>query len=175
MSRVESAVLQSVRWFAPFLALVALGALGAGAVSAATKPTVVSTHQTKRGKVLAAADGHTLYMFSSDGAGKSECTGACAGTWIPLLSSSRPLAAAGSGVNAKLLGTIKRSSRVLQVTYNGHPLYRFTRDKSAGQITGEGANQFGGHWYLVNPTGNAVKPKAAGSGGGLCNPVCQAY
>jgi predicted lipoprotein with Yx(FWY)xxD motif len=174
MSRIESAVLRSVRWFAPFVALVALGAVGAGAVSAATKPTVVTTHQTKRGKVLAAADGRTLYMFTSDKAGKSECTGACASTWLPLLTPRRPVAAAGSGVNAKLLGTIKRPGNTLQVTYNGHPLYRFTRDKSAGQIAGEGAEQFGGHWYVVNTSGNPLKPKAANSGG-LCNPVCQAY
>ncbi len=174
MSRVESAVLRSVRWFAPLVALMAFCALGAGAVAAATKPTVVTTHQTKRGKALAATNGHALYMSTADKAGKSECTGACAKTWLPLLTSSRPTAAAGSGVNAKLLGTIKRGGNVLQVTYNGHPLYVFTRDKSAGQINGEGANQFGGHWYLVNTSGNAVKPQPA-SGGVVCNPICQGY
>jgi predicted lipoprotein with Yx(FWY)xxD motif len=173
MSEVQSAVRRRIRWIAPFAGVMALFALGGGAMAAMTKPTVVSTHQTKRGKVLAAANGHSLYLSTADKAGKSNCTGSCANTWLPLLTSARPTAATDSGVNAKLLGTIRRSSRVLQVTYNGHPLYVFAHDKSAGQISGEGANQFAGHWYVVNTNGNAVKP--ASGGGTVCHPLCQSY
>lgn len=133
------------------------------ATGAATRPTTVSTHQTKRGKDLAALNGHALYMFTADRAGASKCTGSCATTWRPLLTSARPVAAAGSGVNAKLLGTIRRANRALQVTYNGHPLYEFAGDRSAGEITGEGVSQFGGKWYIVNPSGNGVKPLSQGS------------
>jgi predicted lipoprotein with Yx(FWY)xxD motif len=174
MSQVESAVRRSARWIAPFAAVTALFALGAGALAATTRPTVITTHQTKRGKALAAANGHALYMFTADKPGRSTCSGSCADTWLPLLTSARPTAASNSGVNSKLLGTIKRSDRALQVTYNGHPLYVFSRDKSAGQINGEGANQFGGHWYVVNTNGNAVKPKPHG-GGTVCHPLCQSY
>lgn len=177
MSQAERAVLRSARWIAPIAAALALCALGAGAVLAASKATVVSTHQTKRGKVLAAVNGHSLYMFSTDKAGKSNCSRSCANTWLPLLTSGRPAAAHGSGVNAELLGTIKRSAHVLQVTYNGHPLYLFARDKKAGEITGEGANQFGGRWYVVNTKGSAVKPRAGNGGGTVCPPgqLCQGY
>ncbi|HTX33271.1 MAG TPA: hypothetical protein VMD09_17965 [Solirubrobacteraceae bacterium] len=174
MSQLESAARASARWIAPFAAVTALFALGAGALAAMTKPTLVTTHQSKRGKVLAAANGHALYMFTADKTGRSNCSGSCANTWLPLLTSARPTGARNSGVNSKLLGTIKRSNRVLQVTYNGHPLYAFARDKTAGQINGEGANQFGGHWYVVNTNGNAVKPKSGG-GGTVCHPLCQSY
>lgn len=131
--------------------------------------TTVSTHQTKRGKVLSAASGHALYLFAHDTGGKSSCYGSCAKAWPPLLTSGHPLAAKGSGVNAKLLGTTRRKDGKLQVSYNGHPLYLYTHDTAAGQIKGEGANQFGGHWYVVGASGNAVKPKM------LCNPLCPAY
>jgi predicted lipoprotein with Yx(FWY)xxD motif len=149
-------------------------ALTAVAVAALAKPTSVTTHQTKRGKVLAAANGHSLYLFTADGTSKSNCNGSCAATWKPLLTSGRPVATKGSGVNGSLLNTTRRANHTTQVTYHGHPLYTFVRDKSAGQINGEGANQFHGHWYLVNTSGNAVKPKSGG-GGGVCNPLCQGY
>jgi predicted lipoprotein with Yx(FWY)xxD motif len=173
MSRVETVALRSARWIAPLAAVAAVCALSAGAVLAASRPAVVTTHQTSRGKVLAEANGDSLYMFSSDKTGKSNCTGSCANTWHPDLTSGTPRAAAGSGVTSKLLGTAKRANHVQQATYNGHPLYAFAGDHKPGQITGEGANQFGGHWYLVNTAGNAVKPKS--SGGTVCHPLCQSY
>ena len=168
MSRVRG-VVQGARWIAPIGAALALCAAAAAAVPLA-RPTSVTTHQTKRGKVLAAANGHSLYLYAVAG---NNCYGACVQYWKPLLTSSRPVAASGSGVSAKLLGTTRRKDHTLQVTYNGHPLYLFTQDSKAGQITGEGANQFGGRWYLVNSAGDAVKPKK--SGGNLCNPICQGY
>lgn len=171
MRRVETVALKSARWIAPLAAVAAVCALSAGAVLAASRPAVVTTHQTKRGKVLAEANGHSLYMFSSDKTGKSSCSGSCANTWRPDLTGGKPTAAKGSGVNANLLGTAKRSNHVQQVTYKGHPLYAFVGDKKPGQIGGEGANKFGGHWYLVNTAGNPVKPPA----GHVCHGICQSY
>jgi predicted lipoprotein with Yx(FWY)xxD motif len=168
MSRVKGAVRKAARWGTPIGATLVL------CTAALAQATTVTTHQTKRGKDVAAGNGRTLYLFTADKAGRSACNGACAATWKPLLASGRPAAAKGSGLKAKLLGTIRRANHSLQVTYNGHPLYEFTGDTKAGQISGEGANQFGGNWYIVNPSGNAVKPKASG-GGNLCNPICQGY
>jgi predicted lipoprotein with Yx(FWY)xxD motif len=175
MSRVEPVVVKGVRRIAPIGVVLVLCTTAAVAFAALARPTTVTTHQTKRGNVLAAVNGHALYMFSSDKTGKSNCSGSCTNTFLPLLSQVRPVAARGTTINSKLLGTIRRTTRTLQVTYDGHPLYTFSRDRAAGQIGGEGANEFGGHWYVVNPAGNAVKPKASGGGGGVCNPTCQGY
>jgi predicted lipoprotein with Yx(FWY)xxD motif len=92
--------------------------------------------------------------------------------WPPLLSTGRPGAMRGSGLNSKLLGTIRRTDGKTEVTYNGWPLYLYQPDRKPGDINGEGANQFGAPWYLLNTAGNIVKPK---SGGGVCNPLCPGY
>jgi len=63
---------------------------------------------------------------------------------------------AGAGVKAKLLGVTKRKNGTHQVTYAGHPLYRYTADAKPGQTTGEGLNLFGGGWDVVAPSGKKI-------------------
>jgi hypothetical protein len=43
-----------------------------------------------------------------------------------------------------------------QVTYAGHPLYRFVNAKKAGEITCQNVSQFGAKWLVVTPAGKAV-------------------
>lgn len=148
------------RLFAPLAAAILICALAAVAV-AATRPAIVTTHQTSKGKVLASASGHTLYLSTADKNGKSSCYGSCARTWTPDLTTGKPVAN-GSGVKSSLLGTTRRSDGKTQVTYKGHPLYLDTKDKAPGQTKGENVNQFGGRWYVVNTAGNAVKPSSSG-------------
>src|SRR5260370_26062705 len=104
-------------------------------------------------------------MFVKDKkGGKSTCYGQCARVWPPLLTSARPVAVKGSGVNAKLLGTTRRSDGKLEVTYNGYPLYLYAPDRKPGQTNGEGVSQFGAKWYLLDTAGQI------GKGGGVsCN------
>ncbi|HET8751908.1 MAG TPA: hypothetical protein VFM43_05225 [Gaiellaceae bacterium] len=148
------------------LALAAAGVAAAAAVThqSAGSTGTVSLHRTNLGKVLATKSGMTLYLFEADRRGRSACYGKCASFWPPLLTTSKPTA--GSGVKAGLLGIIKRKNGTKQVTYAGHPLYRFKLDKSAGQTKGEGQDFFGGLWYGVNASGKAVKHAPAGGGGG---------
>jgi len=40
-----------------------------------------------------------------------------------------------------------------QVTYDGHPLYRFVKDPNAGTTNGQGVSAFGGSWFAVSPAG----------------------
>ena len=82
MTRVERAVPRLTRWTAPPAAAILVCAVAAVAV-AATRPATVTTHQTSKGKVLAAAAGHTLYLFAADKKGKSSCYGSCTRTWTP--------------------------------------------------------------------------------------------
>jgi predicted lipoprotein with Yx(FWY)xxD motif len=46
-------------------------------------------------------------------------------------------------------GTISRTGGTLQVTYDGHPLYTFTGDSSAGATSGENLVSDGGKWTVV--------------------------
>jgi len=135
---------------AVLLASAVLAAVALGSGRAAT----VSLRSTSLGRVLVAANGHTLYMFTADKTNASGCYGACAGIWPALVASGKP--SAGSGIKASLLGTSKRHDGKLQITYGGHPLYFFAQDTKAGQVNGEGINHFGGHWWVVSAAGVAV-------------------
>jgi predicted lipoprotein with Yx(FWY)xxD motif len=116
--------------------------------------TVSSAKTAKYGSVLVDSSGKTLYMLSSDTSSSSTCTGSCASIWPPLTTTASPTA--GSGVTSSLLGTITRSDGSHQVTYGGHPLYSYVQDTAAGQVKGQGIVAFGGTWYVVGTTGDAV-------------------
>ncbi len=118
--------------------------------------TLVRLGSTGLGKVLVTASGLTLYMYEPDHTRKSTCYGTCASTWPPLLTTGAPRA--GSGVRASLLGATKRRDGKLQVTYAGHPLYRYSGDVKAGETNGEA---LGGIWYALSSRGTKVKAKTA--------------
>jgi predicted lipoprotein with Yx(FWY)xxD motif len=120
---------------------------GAAFAATLTTGTAVDLHSTNLGKVLATSTGRTLYLYTPDGKNKSNCFGSCAAYWPALLTKGKPVA--GMGVKKSLLGTAKRGSK-LQVTYNGHPLYRYVGDSKAGQATGEGTDST---WYVVTAAG----------------------
>jgi predicted lipoprotein with Yx(FWY)xxD motif len=127
---------------------------GGGAPSTSSGPATVATSNTKVGTVLVDANGRTLYLFQKDQPNQSACSGACVSAWPVQSSSGMPKA--GNGVQASLLGTIKRSDGTTQVTYNKHPLYYYSGDTQAGQQNGQGLNAFGALWYVVGPAGNQV-------------------
>lgn len=120
------------------------------------------------GKILVNSSGLTLYLFKGDVGTTSECTGACAAAWPPLLAKGRPTA--GTGVSASKLGTTARSGGTKQVTYNGHPLYLFIQDTKPGDVTGQGVTAFGAPWFALTPAGtqasaHAASASTAGGGG----------
>jgi predicted lipoprotein with Yx(FWY)xxD motif len=156
MKRFEAGFRGSTRIAILLTAVFVCAAAVAVARSTAAK---VTTHKGKLGAMLAGGNGHTLYLFTHDSGAKSSCYRTCAATWLPDLTHARPVAASGSGVNAKLLGTTRRTNGSLQVTYNGHPLYFYAGDKQAGNMHGEAINAFGGHWYVVSTKGAAMKPR----------------
>jgi predicted lipoprotein with Yx(FWY)xxD motif len=124
------------------------------AIASATTAKV-SVGTSSAGSMLVDGHGKSLYMFGADhGSKKSACSGACAHNWPPLVSSKPPKA--GSGVSARKLGTFKRADGKTQVTYAGHPLYRFIADQAAGDINGQGLNAFGGVWSLLTPSGAKI-------------------
>jgi predicted lipoprotein with Yx(FWY)xxD motif len=117
--------------------------------------TKVAVHSSKLGRILVDRRGRTLYLFEKDKKGKSACYGACASYWPPLLTRAKPVA--GARVKAKLLGVTRRKNGTRQVTYAGHPLYRYVADSKAGQTTGEGSTLFGAGWDVVAPSGKKIE------------------
>jgi predicted lipoprotein with Yx(FWY)xxD motif len=94
----------------------------------------------------------TVYLFVADKGPHSSCTGACASAWPPV--SGAPKATGGAA--SADVSTITRSDGTKQVTYKGHPLYLFIKDKDNGDAYGEAVNAFGAEWYALSPTGNKV-------------------
>jgi predicted lipoprotein with Yx(FWY)xxD motif len=138
-----------------------------GEAVASTAPSTVGTKSVPLGKILVDFKGRTLYLFQADRTSTSTCTGGCAKTWPPLLVRTKPTAA--GGVQGKLLSTSKRSGNATQVTYAGHPLYRFSGDKKPGDTMGQGLSLFGAKWYVLGTDGKAITKMSSASptpGGG---------
>jgi len=158
MTRSRSIVLPATA-AAVALAALAVALFGSSLATAApygtsARSATVKVAHSHLGKILVDSRGRTLYLLGSDRTRKSTCFGACAQAWPPLRASRKP--AVGKGLNASKVGTIKRSDGKPQVTYNGHPLYRFVKDTKAGQTNGQGIVAFGGRWSVVSPAGRAV-------------------
>lgn len=123
--------------------------------SPASGPAAVEVRTGRLGAVLADAEGRTLYVFAADTSTESTCDDACAKAWPPLATSGRP--EAEEGVSAGLLGTSRRSDGSSQVTYDGHPLYRYAGDERPGDTNGQELDQFGARWFAVTPSGERVE------------------
>lgn len=132
--------------------------------TASGKAATVDVSNAGIGNILVDSQGRTLYLFSRDSGTKSACSGPCAVNWPPLQASGKPTV--GNGATASMVSTTTRSDGTKQVTYNSHPLYRFSGDRQAGDTNGEGLNAFGGTWYALSPAGDQVSPPAGNSGGG---------
>jgi predicted lipoprotein with Yx(FWY)xxD motif len=129
------------------------GALGA--TRSAGRGATVATAKSSLGRILVDAHGRTLYLFEKDKRGRSACSGTCATYWPPALTKGTPVA--GSGTKRSLLGVTRRADGTPQVTYAGHPLYRFVGDTKAGQTTGQDLHEFAAGWYLVSPAGKKIE------------------
>jgi predicted lipoprotein with Yx(FWY)xxD motif len=114
------------------------------------------------GKILVDSEGDTVYRFEKDTGTKSTCTGACASAWPPVPATGKQTVA--GGLSAAKLGTTTGADGKPQVTYDGHPLYRFSGDSKPGDANGQGTNAFGALWYVVSSSGNVVT--TGGNSGG---------
>jgi predicted lipoprotein with Yx(FWY)xxD motif len=144
--------------------LVSVSAATASPQATSSRQATVKVATSGLGKILVDSKGRTLYLFKKDTGRKSKCFGSCAVAWPPLRVSGKPTA--GGGARASLLGTSKRSDGKPQVTYNGHPLYRFAGDRKPGNTNGQGLNGFGARWYVVSPSGKQITGSGSPSNGG---------
>jgi predicted lipoprotein with Yx(FWY)xxD motif len=108
------------------------------------------------GPVLVTNKGFALYIYAPDAAGHVTCTGGCARAWPPLLVRAGETIAAGPGVQRGLLGTEPNPGGGRVVTYRGWPLYTYLGDAAPGRAAGQAADDDGGYWYVMRPSGQIV-------------------
>jgi predicted lipoprotein with Yx(FWY)xxD motif len=128
------------------LALAACGSSDDKGGGGESKAPVSSADKARVGRVIVDAQGRTLYRFTAEAQGRPVCTGACLKTWPAAL-------VRGDSDLPDHVATVKRpDGGGLQLTYDGHPLYRYAGDHSADDANGEGV---GGQWYVVKAGGES--------------------
>ena len=119
---------------------------GTQAFAQNSQTTLTTKNDAKLGTILADAKGMTVYMFLKDTKeNESTCTDKCAALWPPVTATGA--VTLPSGVDGKI-ATFKRADGAMQVSYNGIPLYYFSKDKDKGDAYGQG---MGGVWFVVKP------------------------
>jgi predicted lipoprotein with Yx(FWY)xxD motif len=149
MKRKQKTLLTGVGVVAA-VAVIAIAALSSASGSTSGATTVKRGHAMGE-TVLVNRAGRTLYSLSAETNGRFICTGSCVSTWHPLVvrRGQRPTGA-GS------LGTIRRSTGQIQVTYKGKPLYTFAGDQKPGDAKGEGFKDVG-VWHAAAVAGSTTK------------------
>lgn len=137
-------------------------------------PTVQLGGNAALGEFLIAGNGLTLYIFTPDEAGVSNCNGGCAVAWPPLTVADGEELLAGAGVNGEL-SLITRDDGSSQVALDGAALYFYQDDATPGESNGQDVNDV---WFVVDANGTIVNtpptpetapadPPAAGAAGNL--------
>jgi predicted lipoprotein with Yx(FWY)xxD motif len=123
---------------------------------APTGPAAIAVEPTSLGSILTDGGGLTVYLFEKDAGTTSTCNGPCAAAWPPVTVTPAQPTAFG-GANQALLGTTMRTDGATQLTYAGHPLYRFAGDQKPGDTNGQGLQSFGAAWDALTPSGQKVE------------------
>ena len=107
-------------------------------------PATTALYMTKsdptNGTFLTDTKGMSLYTYTKDTAGVSNCSGQCLANWPAFSAASVP------ETLPENLSTITRDDGTIQYTWKGMPLYYYVKDAAPGDTTGEGV---GGVWYLA--------------------------
>jgi predicted lipoprotein with Yx(FWY)xxD motif len=144
------------------LALVA-GIAGASSFTLEIAKNAKVTNQagtTKQEAIAVTQRGRAVYELTGDRPSHPECTSTnhCFMFWPPVKVKSGNGLTKAPGIKGKL-GVWRRDGFV-QLTLNGHPLYRYSGDSKSARANGQGIKTFGGTWHVVS-TG----PASSGSGG----------
>ena len=125
-----------------FLLAAALVCASAASAALAQGTAPAKTAETSKGKTLVDTKGMTLYVFDRDAPGKSNCNGACATNWPPFT-------AAASDKPMGDWTVVSRDDGGKQWAYKQKPLYTWSKDSKAGDVTGDGFNN--GIWHVAQP------------------------
>ena len=97
-------------------------------------------------KFIVDAKGKTLYNFTNDTSGVSNCKGGCLKAWPVFFSDN---IVAPSMMNKSDFGVITNSEGSRQTTYKQMPLYYYINDIKRGDTIGQGVNNA---WFVIDPT-----------------------
>ena len=91
--------------------------------------------------MLVTTSGMTLYTFDKDaaGSGKSTCNGSCTALWPPAMATADAKAEGDYSV-------VVRDDGTKQWAYKGKPVYTYSADKKAGDMTGDNFKEL---WHVV--------------------------
>lgn len=120
----------------------------------------VRTAETDLGVVLVDADGLTLYAFTQDETGASNCTGGCAENWPPVTVDGE--VSVGDDLDPAAFSTIERPDGSRQVAIGGTALYGYQDDAAPGDVNGQGV---GDAWFVVSPDGDLIRDSGDSAAG----------
>ena len=103
---------------------------------------LTKTDATK-GNYMTDFAGMTLYTYDKDTKGVSNCSGGCLAAWPAYISGATAQTTLPANITV-----ITRSDGSKQFAWKGMPLYYYAKDKSVGDITGDGV---GGVWHIIKP------------------------
>ena len=114
------------------------------------KETTITLGNSEFGSMLFDSRQQAIYVFENDRKGETVCYDECAEAWPPVFTNGKPKA--GKGVDASLLGTVKRRDGKLQATYAGRPLYFYAHERP-GEVECHNVDLNGGFWWVIGPDG----------------------
>ncbi|MEU3855235.1 hypothetical protein [Streptomyces sp. NPDC029554] len=161
--RTRNRVLAATALSAALLTLTACGGGDAekkkeedkGTAGKGASTVSVKLGDSEYGRILVDQAGHTLYAFTKDRAGVSNCGAECIAVWPALTTRSEPKP--GEGTQKSLLAKTELTKGVTQVMYDKWPLYYYVGDAVAGDVNGQGVD---GEWFVVGADGKLVKKQA---------------
>ncbi len=109
--------------------------------AALTNAAPIAEGASPFGKVLVGENDLTLYAFSKDTPGASNCSDACLEHWPPLFAQQ-------TDIPEGRFTVIERGDENYQWAVNGQPLYFYWEDQKAGDTLGEGRH---GTWKVARP------------------------
>jgi predicted lipoprotein with Yx(FWY)xxD motif len=127
---------------APFIVILSLsttmGVHAANDYSTPSLPAEFTVTKASVGKILANSKGLSVYSFDKDKKGVSNCYGACANNWPPVLTKK--------SFSKGEFSTAERTDGGIQVQYKNKPLYLWVGDKKSGDINGDNIK---GVWHII--------------------------
>lgn len=120
-----------------------------GAEPAEAPAEVVVAGEIDGQVVLTDGQGYTLYAFTNDTNGVSNCNSPCSDTWPPVSTTDVV------DIDSLRLTSVSRADGSAQLAVDGRPLYRYAGDEEPGDTEGQ---LVGGVWFAFNAEGDIIAP-----------------